>query len=296
VRPDAVHRAGAVALLGPPNAGKSTLLNAILGQKLAIVSAKPQMTRSRILGICTRPAAQILLLDTPGLHQGRRPLNAALNEAVAEAIGDCDLGLVLVDLERGWQPEHGLLCDLLRAKGKPFFLVGTKADVSDARQLAWPPAAARSLGAPDLRVSARSGEGLEPLLAAVERALPESPRLYPEDELTDRPLRWLAGELVREAASEELEQELPYVLAVQVLEFEESRPDLTRIRAQLLVARESQKRIVVGAGGAMVKRIGVRARLEIERLLERRVHLDLRVKVDPRWHRSAERIKRLGYG
>ena len=313
---DENHRSGIVALLGPPNAGKSTLLNAILGAKLAIVTAKPQTTRSRILGIHSMPGAQIVFIDTPGLHQSEKLLGQVLNEAVAESARDAELALVLVDRSRGWTAAHDAVAQALRAAGTPALVVGSKldlvgpeADAPPGRPAApWPPAQAAGLldggeGAEAdaveegcLSVSARTGEGVEALLDAIVSRLPESPPLYPEDDLTDRPVRWLAAELVREVVFEELDQELPYGMAVEVVAFDESAPDSVRIRANLLVVRDSQKRIVIGSGGQQIKRIGVRARREIEALLETRVHLDLWVKVDPRWAKKKKRIEELGYG
>lgn len=289
------HRAGIVALLGPPNAGKSTLLNCILGQKLAIVTAKPQTTRSRILGIHSLPDAQIVFIDTPGLHHGGKLLNAVLNEAVAETVRDCELALVLVDLGRGWTQDHDELVEALRDAKTPTILVGSKLDLVSAETPGWPPPAAGDVLAHH-RVSARTGHGLPALLETIVAQLPESPPLYPEDDLTDRPVRWLAAELVREVLFEELEQELPYGMAVEVIEFDESRPDIVKLRANLLVARDSQKRIVIGSKGRQIKRIGTRARRSIEQLLDTRVHLDLWVKVDPRWARDKDRIEDLGYG
>jgi GTP-binding protein Era len=292
-RAEGAHRAGVVAILGPPNAGKSTLLNRVLGQKLAIVTAKPQTTRSRILGILTREDAQILLLDTPGRHDASRPLNRALNDLVDEATSDCDVALLLVDLARGWRPEHSGLRARLTERRTPFVVVGTKLDRPQARRAPWPLPEAE--GAPAVRTSAETGAGLEALLEEMVQRLPESPRLYPEDELSDRPLRFLAAELVREAAIEELAQEIPYVLAVEVVEFVQARPDLVRIRADLLVERASQKQIVIGTGGAVIKRIGVRARREIEKLVGAQVHLELWVKREPKWSRNPKRLKSLGY-
>ncbi len=290
---EAGHRSGVVALLGRPNAGKSTLLNRIVGEKLAIVTAKPQTTRSRILGILTRPEAQILLVDTPGRHAHPKALNVALNELVDEAAADCDLALLLVDPREGWSEEHDALAAGLAERGTPVIAVGTKLDLPAAREAAWPPPEAEGLEA-CLRVSARTGEGLEDLLDRVVARLPEAPALYPDDQLSDRPLRFLVAEQVREAAFEELGQELPYALAVEVVEFDESR-DVVRIRADLIVERASQKPIVIGKGGALIKRIGTRARREVETLLGRRVHLGLWVKVEPRWGKRPKRLKSLGY-
>jgi len=292
--PPGDHRAGFVALLGPPNAGKSTLLNRLLGEKLAIVSAKPQTTRSRILGILTLPQAQILLHDTPGLHESPSRLNTLMNASVIEAMRDCDVGVLLVDRAAGWTPIHDRLLADLRASRKPFVVAGTKSDLGDHRDFAWPPPTLAE-GEQAASISALTGEGVPQLLDAIVAALPESPPLYPEEELTDRPLRWLCAELIREAVFECLDQELPYVMAVEVVQFDESGADRVVIHANLLVARESQKRIVVGAGGRTVKGIGMRSRRSLESLLGTRVRLELFVKVDPGWLKSTRRIHELGY-
>jgi GTP-binding protein Era len=288
------HRAGVVALLGRPNAGKSTLLNRLLGEKLAIVTARPQTTRSRLLGVLTLPQAQILLLDTPGLQPGSKPLDAALCEMAHAAAEDCDVALLLVDpLERASSELAKILTEQV-ARGRPVLVVGSKLDRPDVRRAAWPPPG--YAGASEyLRVSARTGEGMEALLAALVRRLPEAPRLFPGDALSDRPLRFLAAELVREAAFDELSQELPYALAVEVVDWKQPRPDLAVVRAHLLVQRASQKRIAIGTGGAVIKRIGSRARVGIEALAGCKVHLDLWVKLEPRWWRSPKRLKNLGY-
>jgi len=282
------HRAGVVALLGRPNAGKSTLLNRLLGQKLAIVTAKPQTTRSRILGISTLPDAQVLWLDTPGLHGGAgRPLNRALNALAEAAAEECDLALLLVDPEHGLDAELGAVRARVEQRGAGVIVVASKADRM-ARPSPGPP--------PDFHVSGRTGEGVAALLAAVVARLPIGVRLYDDPEqLTDRSLRWLAAECVREAAFEELEQELPYSTAVEIESFDESRPGLVRIAARLLVERESQKRIVVGSGGQQVKQIGKRAREALEALLESQVFLELWVKVEPEWAKRPRRLTALGY-
>ncbi len=281
-------RSGVVALLGRPNAGKSTLLNRLLGEKLAIVTAKPQTTRSRILGVLTRPHAQLLLLDTPGFHDHPKALNRALNQIVLEVAEDCDVAVLLVDPVRGWDEGHEALRERLLRRGAAVLVVATQCDR--------PEAAARAGRVPaDLRLSARSGEGVDALLEALVARVPEGPPFYPEDQLTDRPLRFLAAELVREALFEELSQELPYAAAVEIDAFDESRPDLVVIRARVLVERDSQTAIVVGQGGRMIKRIGSRARRGLEELLGCQVHLDLRVKADPRWSKHPKRLKSLGY-
>ncbi len=289
------YRAGFVALLGPPNAGKSTLLNRLLGEKLAIVTAKPQTTRSRILGILTLPNAQILLQDTPGLHESSRKLNQAMNETVAATLRESDLAILLVDRSRGWTEIHERLWSDLETAGKQVILVGTKQDLPDHLELSWPPPTVDSSQVGVFSLSALTGEGVSALIGEIVDRLPISPALYPEEELTNRPLRWLCGELIREAVFECIEQEIPYSMAVEVLEFKERRADLVEIQANLLVERNSQKRIVVGAGGRTVKGIGMRARKSIERLVGTRVHLQLFVKEDPRWLKSRKRIEELGY-
>ncbi len=178
--------------------------------------------------------------------------------------------------------------------GTPVVAAGTKNDHPRAAKAAWPPSGARAAAAV-LRLSARTGEGVPELLDEIVPRLPESPRLYPEDELSDRPVRFLAAELVREAAFEELSQELPYALAVEVVEFDEKRDDLVLIRANLLLERASQKQIAIGTGGERIKRIGIRARREIERLVGKQVHLALWVKLEPKWARRSKRLKSLGY-
>ncbi len=284
------HRAGAVAILGRPNAGKSTLLNRLLGEKLAIVTSKPQTTRSRILGILSRENFQILFFDTPGMHESAKALNVALNELVNSAVQDCDLGLLLVDPYTGWGEDHAALHAKLVARECPVIVVATKADLENRRDVEW------SEAAPAMRaISAATGEGVEDLLADSVARLPVSPPLYPEDQLSDRPLRFLAAELVREAAFEALGQELPYALAVEVVEYDEKRSDFVWIRADLLVERRSQKQIAIGKGGQVIKRIGVRARREIEELIGERAHLELWVKVEPRWAKHPKRLKSLGY-
>lgn len=288
------HRAGVVALLGRPNAGKSTLLNRLLGEKLAIVTAKPQTTRGRLLGILSRPGAQLLLVDTPGFLAGGRPLESAMRAVAEEAARDCDVALLLVDAVRGWEPMHGEWLARLVAQRTPTLLVATRCDRPGADRTPWPPpGAAAAAGA--LRTSARTGAGLEELVERVIALLPEAPAFYPDDELTDRPLRFLAAEAVREAAFEALGEELPYRIAVEVTAFDESDPALVRIRATILVERDSQKRIVVGRGGAQIKAIGIQARREIERLVGRQVHLALWVKIEPGWARKPKRLKSLGY-
>lgn len=287
------HRAGVVAILGRPNAGKSTLLNRLLGQKLAIVTRKPQTTRSRILGILSLEDAQLLLLDTPGFHDSPKALNRFLNETVEEALEDCDAAVLLVDAAAGWEAGHEVLCARLAKRGAPFALVATKSDRPGSDAIAWPPRVEGAAFA--LRISARTGEGVDALIRKLVKLVPEAPPFYPNGEVTDRSLRFLAAELVREAAFVELSQEIPYSTAVEIEGFDESIAGLVRIRANLVVERHSQKGMVIGQGGSMIKRIGIRARRSIEELLETKVHLELWVKVEPHWWQRPKRRRSLGY-
>jgi GTP-binding protein Era len=279
------HRSGVVAILGRPNAGKSTLLNRLLGEKLAIVTRKPQTTRSRILGILNLPGAQVLLLDTPGFHESEKALNRALNEIVDRVADECDAALLLVDPATGWDALHEQLRGRLADRGARVLVVASKADLE--RDVSGVPA--------DLHVSALRGQGVAELEERLVGLLPEGPAFFGSDELTDRPLRFLAAELVREAVFEELEQEIPYGTAVEIEAFDESREDLVRIRANLLVEQKSQKGMVVGKGGRMIRAIGARARRDLEEMLDSRVHLDLWVKVEPKWAKRPNRLKSLGY-
>jgi GTP-binding protein Era len=283
-----------VAILGRPNAGKSTLLNRLLGQKLAIVTRKPQTTRSRILGILTLDSAQLLLLDTPGFHDSPKALNRFLNETVEEAVEDCDAAVLLVDSAEGWDEGHEVLCARLAKRGAPLVLVATKSDLAGSAVDPWPPPQVKG-AVVALRVSAKTGEGMDALVREMVARVPEAPAYFPEDEVTDRSLRFLVAELVREAAFVELSQEIPYSTAVEIESFDESRSDLVRIRANLVVERRSQKGMVIGQGGSMIKRIGIRARRGIEDLLETKVHLELWVKVEPHWWQRPKRRRSLGY-
>jgi len=288
-------RSGVVALLGLPNAGKSTLMNCLIGERVAIVTPKPQTTRSRILGILNREGVQILFVDTPGIHKGKGALSEVMNEAAATASADSDLSVLLIDRTKGWEPLHSFLLEQFMATGAPLFLVGTKQDLAGARRVAWPPPEASQVTSV-FSISAPRHEGVDELLNAVIEHIPEGPPFYPEDQLTDRSTRFLVGELIREACYRELEQELPYAVAVQVESFDASREDLVRIRATIFTLRDSQKGMVVGKGGQMIKAIGSGARREIEAFLGQQVYLDLRVKVDPEWAKKRKRLATLGYG
>ena len=254
-----------------------------------------QTTRSRILGVLSREDAQFLFLDSPGRPNGGGALNRKLNETVDGVVRDCDVGLILLDPTRGFEDLHRDFCDQLEAAGKPYLLAASKLDLFP-EPVPLPADTKPADGAKHaLRFSSLTGEGVPPLLGALVPYMPASPPLYPLDELTDRPTRWICAEMIREAIFECLQQEIPYSMAVEIIEFNESRPDRVQIRANLLVERNSQKRIVVGRGGQGVKRIGIRARKALKRFLGTSVDLRLFVKEDPQWMNSVRRLHELGY-
>ncbi len=279
------HRCGGVALLGRPNAGKSTLLNALIGEKLAITAAKAQTTRSRILGVLTLPQAQLIFYDTPGVHRGQARFNLAMTEAAMRVAEDADVRVILFEAAADWDAPEERLSEL----PGPLLLARTKCDLA-----APTPVPAVDRFADVIELSARTGQGLEALRKSMIQRLPLSPPLYPEDYLTDRPLRFLAAEQIREVGFELLHDELPYALAVEVEEWKEDA-DAVRIRANLLVEHESQKGIVVGRGGQMLGAIGREARRRLAPLVSKTVHLKLWVKTDPNWSRRPRRARELGY-
>ncbi|NRA01440.1 MAG: GTPase Era [Myxococcales bacterium] len=279
------HRCGVVALLGRPNAGKSTLLNALLGEKIAITSPRAQTTRSRILGVVHRPGAQLLFHDTPGVNRSQARFNLALTEAAIRSAEDADVRVLLFDAGAAWDTPEERLASL----SAPLIAVRTKCDLR-----APGPLPSRERFDSVLEISARTGAGIEALIEVLIEHLPESPALYPEDALTDRSLRFLACELLREVSFELLRDEIPYSLGAEVLEWNEADADL-RIRANLLVERDSQKGIVVGDGGRMLRELGTEARRRIAELVGKPVHLKLWVKTDRNWTRRLKRARELGY-
>lgn len=293
------HRSGFVAILGRPNVGKSTLLNALLGQKVAPVSPRPQTTRRRQLGILTMEQAQIVFVDTPGIHSPRHKLGEFLNQEAREALDGVDAILWLVDASGGPQAEDQRIADLLKREGRgiPCMLVLNKTDLlapgaEPAREQAY---ADLMDGAPLRKVSAALRHGIGEMLEALIRLLPLRPPEYPEEQVTDLYEREIAADLVREACLVKLRDEVPHSLAVRVDEFKERENGVAYIAATIFVERESQKGIVIGEGGRMLKSVGSAARREIEQMSGRPVFLDLRVKVQKDWRNDPEALKRFGY-
>jgi GTP-binding protein Era len=283
-------RAGIVTVAGKPNAGKSTLLNRLVGEKLSIVSAKPQSTRNRIVGIRTDNHVQMILLDTPGLLDPRYPLQEAMRSTAVAALREADVILYLADGTEGAPAPLTILAGLESPPRAPAIITINKADALSADQRA----RLAALVPNAMFVSAITGEGVDDLLERIGHLLPESPFLYPEDEISTQSLRFFASELVRETALEQLDEEVPYSVACEVEEFRELQTPVY-IRAVLYVERESQKRILIGAQGARIRDIGRAARGKIEALVGTPVFLDLWVKVLPNWRRKLSSLRRFGY-
>ncbi len=296
------HRSGFVAVVGRPNVGKSTLFNRILDQKLAIVSPKPQTTRNRLLGILTRDDCQVIFIDTPGIHAPRHRLGQMMVETAAGTIPDADVVLWLVDVSELPNDEDRQVAGMLAALASsgnqvPVILGLNKADLVGPERLQAHAAAYGALvpGAQAWTLSALTGENVEQLLAAIIAALPPGPRYYPAEQVTDQQERFIAAELIREQVLLNLRQEVPHAVAVVVDQFKERRDDLIYISAVIYVERSSQKGIVLGKEGQMLKTIGQGARQSIEEMLGRKVYLDLWVKVRPDWRSNEQELRRLGY-
>ena len=293
-----MFKSGFIALAGRPNVGKSTLLNAIVGEKLAITSRKPQTTRNRITGILNRDDGQFIFLDTPGIHDARTPLNRSMVKAAVSAFGEVDLILLLVEADRGYDPGDGLILDRLQAVAVPVFLVVNKIDLVEKPKLL--PLIDRFRGLRDFReivpVSAATGDGVGLLLERIRDAMPEGPKLFPDDLFTDQSERFIAAEIVREKILQLTHREIPYAAAVTVDSFkEDEEKNRIRITATITVEKDSQKGILIGRGGRMLKEIGTQARLEMERFFAAKVFLELFVRVRKDWTKDPRWLKEFGY-
>lgn len=283
-------RSGIVTVVGKPNAGKSTFLNRVIGQKLSIVSPKPQSTRDRIVGIHTDAETQMVIFDTPGLMNPRYALQRAMRNAALESLDDADVVLYLADASDGPMPTLSVAANLERTLRAPIVPVYNKVDlIADAQRHHLADAT------PDAHfISSLTGEGIPDVLRHAAAQLPESPFLYGEDDVSTQTMRFFAAELVRETALEQLDEEIPYSVACEIEEYRESQSPVY-IRAVIYVERESQKGILIGASGARIKQIGRAARAKIETLVDAPVYLDLHVKVLANWRKKTVALKRFGY-
>jgi GTPase len=286
-------RSGIVTVVGKPNAGKSTLLNRIIGQKLSITSSKPQSTRDRVVGIHSDSDVQMVIFDTPGLLNPRYALQRAMRATALRALDDADAIVYLVDAHEGVPVELAEAAMLDSPPRSPVITAINKIDslTTEERDALLSDAAATSAAIP---ISALTGEGVDELLLIVREHLPESPFLYPEDEIGTQSLRFFASELIRETALEQLEEEVPYSVACEIEEFREERRPVY-IRAVIYVERPTQKQIIIGRGGTRIRDIGRAARMKIEELVGAPVYLDLWVKVLANWRRNVGALRRFGY-
>lgn len=287
-------RAGYVALLGRPNVGKSSLVNALVGERLAPTSPVPQTTRRRMLGILSQADAQVIFVDTPGVHRPTQRLGEMMVAQATGALQDADVVLCVVDVTREPGDEDQLALELAGRCDVPRFLVLNKLDLVPDGGFATAFESQTELDQA-FRVSALTTAGLPTLLEAIVAALPESPPFFPTDQLTDVYEREVAGELIREAALGALSQELPHAVAVKVEEWKERDNGMLYVNALLIVERESQKGIVIGRGGRMLKRIGTAAREKLEGWLQRRVYLEIQVKVMKKWRKNEQALRWLGF-
>jgi GTP-binding protein Era len=289
-------RSGFAALVGRPNVGKSTLLNALVGQKLSIVTPRPQTTRHRIVGIAHLPDAQIAFVDTPGLHQhGSRALNRAMNRTASTSLNDADLVVLVIDATK-WTAEDDLALERVKASGLPAVAAVNKVDRIRPKERLLPylaELARRHVFAAIVPVSALKRDNVEALRQTIAAHLPAGPALYADGELTDRSLDFRIAEMIREKLTLELNQEVPYGIAVEVERMAEEEGQLT-VDAAIWVDREGQKPIVIGARGERLKRVGRSARIALNELLGRRLHLNLWVKVRENWADNARALKQLG--
>jgi len=304
------HKSGFVAVIGRPNVGKSTLINHLVGQKVAIVSPKPQTTRSRILAILTREDAQIIFVDTPGIHRPHHKLGETMVATATRAIPDADVVLFVVDASVPFTQEDQMTVELIQNQtSAPVILVLNKMDllpvekVESHTQDYWtlcrsllPPPEGEAQNGGWMTTQATKGVNLDKLLALIVDTLPEGPPYYPSDQVTDQTEREIAAELIREQVLRHTRQEIPHSVAVVVEEFKERENDVVYIAANIFVERNSQKGIIIGKGGQTLRKIGAAARGEIERMTGGHIYLDLWVKVRKDWRRDEEELRRLGYG
>ena len=290
-----VFRSGFVTIVGRPNVGKSSLMNRMIGEKIAIVSARPQTTRSRIMGVLTGEDTQIVFLDTPGIHDPRTKLGEYMMHSVRDAMDGMDASLVILDVTH-ITPNDLQIAGDMKGKKVPVVVALNKIDLVMPEQILAATAKAAETGLEEIiPVSAKTGSGVEELIACLRKHLPSGPKYFPDDMITDQPERILCSEIIREKALRHLRDEVPHGIGVEIMKIETLSDKLTEINATVYCERDAHKAIIIGKHGSMLQTIGTEARLDIEKLLDAHVNLKLWVKIRPDWRNNASDLKNLGY-
>lgn len=288
-------RSGFVTIVGRPNVGKSSLMNRIIGEKIAIVSARPQTTRSRIMGVYTAPGHQIVFLDTPGIHDPRTRLGEYMMHSVKDAMDGTDAVLVILDVTHVTPGDLDIAASM-KEKKVPAVIALNKIDLVSPDQILVVTAKAAEIGYEEIiPVSAKTGSGIEELTACLKKHLPEGPKYFPDDMITDQPERVLCAEIIREKALRHLRDEVPHGIGVEIMKIEALSDHLTEINATVYCERNAHKGIIIGKRGVMLQTVGTEARMDIEKLLNTHVNLKLWVKIRPDWRNNASDLKNLGY-
>ncbi len=290
-----MFRSGFVTIVGRPNVGKSSLMNRLIGEKIAIVSARPQTTRSRIMGVLTEPDCQIVFLDTPGIHNPKTRLGEYMMHTVRDAMEGMDAALVIMDVSHITQDDLQIAKDL-KGKEVPVIIVLNKTDLVTPEQILAATARVAETGHDEIvPVSAKTGSGTDDLLSCMRKYIQEGPKYFPDDMITDQPERILCAEIIREKALGHLRDEVPHGIGVEIMKIEALSDHLTEINATVYCERESHKAIIIGRQGSMLRTIGTEARQDIEKLLDTHVNLKLWIKIRPDWRNNASDLKNLGY-
>ena len=288
-------RSGFVTIIGRPNVGKSSLMNRIIGEKIAIVSARPQTTRSRIMGVLTGEDTQIVFLDTPGIHDPRTKLGEYMMHSVRDAMDGMDTALVILDVTHITPNDLQIAADM-KGKKVPVVVALNKIDLVTPEQILAATAKTAETGLEEIiPVSAKTGSGVEELISCLQKHLPAGPKYFPDDMITDQPERILCAEIIREKALRHLRDEVPHGIGVEIMKIESLSDKLTEINATVYCERDAHKAIIIGKHGSMLQTIGTEARLDIEKLLDTHVNLKLWVKIRPDWRNNASDLKNLGY-
>lgn len=293
-----MHRSGFVALIGRPNVGKSTLLNALVGEKVSIISERPQTTRNQVRAVLTRDSEQIIFIDTPGLHKPKHKLGSSMVQKARNTMQEVDLIFYIVEANHAPGYGDSRIAELLQTVNSPVFLILNKIDLISEERLAVYSDLYKKMGSfkAHFQLSALQGTNLKPLIDAAVKVLPEGPQYYPPEMITDQPEQFIAAEVIREKIIPLTRQEVPFSVAVVIEEMKfRTGSELVDIRADIFVERKSQVGIVVGKGGSLLKEVGIKARKELEALFGHQIFLDLRVKVKREWRNREEDLRRLGY-